>query len=134
MEASLPRARSNWSVPSGGMVTADGKEKGLLRVYGKAIHADYDLMVISPMEDEFGSHEISRDVDLKKPKSKAYRRDVHLYRKVATAINTRLVVQMIQHGSEFMYDGLGAKEKERIFWFADKYIVGFVIHAGKGHL
>lgn len=77
-EETLPRARSNWSVPTGGIVTTEGKEKGLLRVYGKAIHADYDLMVILPIEDEFGSHELTRDVNLKKPKSQAYRRDVHL--------------------------------------------------------
>lgn len=122
-------------MPTGGMGTTDGKDKGLLRVYGKAIHADYDLMVVYTMEDEFGSHEVSRGVDLKKTRSRAYKRDVHLYRKVATAINTRLVVRMIRHGTEFMYDGLGAKEKERILWFAPsrRHWLGWSSMPEKGH-
>ncbi len=104
------RAEENWypaALPPGAVVTKDGPEKGLVRVGGKAIYADFDLMNVVRADAQgnmiFTTTKESMD----------------LFAKVSRLINTRMNVKMIQHGPEFDPDfhGVGAKESEQVYYF-----------------
>ena len=108
--ASRKRAKANWNpdaLPAGAEVERTGKDKGLVRVEGKAIYADFDLMNVVRADDKgamlFTTTKESMD----------------LFAKVARFINTRIGVPMIQHGPEFDpgFDGVGAKESEQVYYY-----------------
>lgn len=104
------RAKENWTpaaLPPGAVVVKEGKEKGLVRLGGKAIYADFDLMnvVKADAQGNMAFTSTSESMDL--------------FAKVARFINTRIGVAMIQHGPEFDpgFQGVGAKESELVFYY-----------------
>ncbi len=104
------RAKENWkpaALPPGSHVEQDGPEKGLVRVGGKAIYADYDLMNVV-RADEGGDMAYTTTKE-----------SMDLFARVSRFINTRIGVEMIQHGPEFDPDfqGVGAKESELVIYF-----------------
>ena len=77
-----------------------------MKYNGCAIHADYDLMVVcnasADGEIGFTTKEEQRS----------------LFTKAESMLNMRFHSQMIQHGSEFMYEeGVGARETEQVYFF-----------------
>jgi hypothetical protein len=110
----LPAATETWQqkflkggrLPPGFTSSQTGIEKGLLRFFGSAIFADYDLMAItrSNLSGEW------------LPTSKTQHRE--LFAKVEPILKQGLKVPMIQHPTEFMWTGgVGARELEWVFWF-----------------
>lgn len=107
---SLKRAKDNWkpsALPEGAQVTQEGDEKGLVRVHGKAIYADYDLMCLIQADEKGGMAFTTGE------------QGMSIFQRVALFINTRIGVPMIQHGPEFdpSFAGVGAKETERVYYY-----------------
>jgi hypothetical protein len=93
-------------LPPGFGRTESGPEKGLVRQQGQAIFADFDLMAVS-RSNEQGQHLFTTNQE-----------ERALFAKVEEFLNSRLGAPMIQHGSEFMWDGgVGARESEYVLWF-----------------
>lgn len=93
-------------LPAGYTCEKEGREKGLVKLHGCAIHADYDLMVVcrTGSDGEIGF------TTLEEQKM--------LFTKAASMLNQRLGSPMIQHGAEFMWDGgVGARESEQVYFF-----------------
>ena len=97
---SLKRAKDNWkpsALPEGAQVTQEGDEKGLVRVHGKAIYADYDLLALQWADSSTGDFQYTYS-SAKDPGSWAIEL---LYRHVMLDLNNRLGVELVQHGPEF---------------------------------
>ncbi len=114
LPASLPDAISKWNhkfapggrLPAGYTRVTAGNDKGLVRLHGSAIHADFDLMTITLAGEDGGMAFTSR----------AQMQD--LVTKVQPQLNSLLRTPMIQHGPEFDYDaGVGARDSEQVFFF-----------------
>jgi hypothetical protein len=111
--ATLELARESWGkfavgdrLPMGFSVTAEGRERGLVRERGQLIHADYDLMAIVRSDARGAFRETSQQ------------QQHELFAKVQGELNAALGSDLIQHGAEFMWDGgLGARAREYVFWF-----------------
>ena len=82
-----------------------GSEKGLVRYNGNAIHADYDLLAVIKAGKE-GALEFTSEES-----------GTALFLKVEKYLNDNLNTKMIQHGTEFMWDGIGAEKEEFILYF-----------------
>ena len=94
------------ALPPGFARTTSGAEKGLVRQQGQAIFADFDLMAVS-RSNERGEHLFTSNLE-----------ERLLFGKLERFLNQRLGAPMIQHGSEFMWEGgVGAREFEQVFWF-----------------
>ena len=113
----LKRAEDKWKdfldgtqLPIGFTRIESGYLKGLVKHHGLAIYADYDIMTIK-RADKNGNMTSTQgpEKDIKELNT--------LFEKVSKEINKKLGVPMIQHGSEFQYEGLGAPEFEYILWF-----------------
>ena len=93
-------------LPPGFTVVEIGRERGLVKLNGKAIHADFDLMSIvrSNAQGEF------------LPTSQA--EQAELFAQVGPALNQGFGEPLIQHGAEFMWNGgLGARASEFVLWY-----------------
>jgi hypothetical protein len=113
-EKALKDAQECWNtkflvggnLPPGFGRLESGPEKGLVRQQGQAIHADYDLMAIS-RAGQRGEHLFTSNAEEKA-----------LFAKVGAYLNQRFGTPLIQHGTEFMWDGgVGARESEYVLWF-----------------
>jgi hypothetical protein len=113
-QSSIFLAREKWRkflllgrMPAGFTCSETGLEKGIVRQKGQAIFADYDLMTILKSDDK-GSFLFTSDSD-----------ELILMKQVIPKINNLIGIEMIQHGPEFDpgFDGLGARERERILYF-----------------
>jgi hypothetical protein len=111
---SLAGARETWTKKflKGGRVPAEftciqtGPERGLVKRGGSAIYADYDLMAIS-RSGERGEMLFTDQAQ-----------QAELYAKVEPLLRQGLGVPMVQHPTEFMWDGgVGAREFEYVLWF-----------------
>lgn len=110
---SIQRARDTWNnqflvdgkVPAGFTVEKGGADHGLVRLNGMKIFADYDLMTLVPSNDR-GEY---LDADAEDVAALAMQ--------VEHFVNRRLPKPMIQHGPEFLFDGVGAKHGEFVLWF-----------------
>lgn len=106
------RAKKSWDeftkngLPKGFSCPTSGPETGVLKKEGKGIHADYDLMFVS-LADEEGNSKFTSTAEAKA-----------LFLKVRNEIN-RLIPrkEMIQHSTEFLYQGVGAPAREQIYTF-----------------
>lgn len=85
-----------------------GADKGVLKLNGSSIHADYDLMALLLADPAGGRKATSQ------PEAKV------LYDKVAPALNRGFGSPMIQHGPEMAYEGMGARASEQIWWFGPR--------------
>lgn len=93
-------------LPAGYSVISQGSEKGLVKLRGSSLFADYDLMAInrSNLQGEF------------LPTSNSEQQS--LYHQVAPEINRGLGTPLIQHGAELMWtQGIGGRESEFVLWF-----------------
>jgi len=100
---------SEWGrLPPGFTCENQGLEKGLVKLHGKKIHADYDLMALTLAHPD-GQIKSTGDEDIESV----------LFPKVQASLNNRFGTPMVQHGSEFdpTFNGLGAKPKETILIF-----------------
>lgn len=112
-QKTIEDAREKWKsfagnnqLPGGYTCEKNGREKGLVKYHGNAIHADYDLMAVcnAGADGEIG---YTTEEDQK-----------GLFTRVERLLNMRFNTKMIQHGSEFMYkDGVGARETESVYFF-----------------
>ena len=93
------------SLPRGYWLVESGPEAGLLRLWGCGIFSDYDLMVIvrSNADGEF--------------LTTTYEQEKQLLDRVSPVLGRGMRLPMIRHGTEFMYDRIGAKSFEWILWF-----------------
>ena len=96
-------------LPNGFSCPGSGPEKGVLKKWGNAIHADYDLMFVT-QADEQGNMKYTSNEEAKA-----------LFLKVEQEIN-RLISRkkMIQHSTEFLFEGVGAPAEELIYIFGPK--------------
>lgn len=112
-DKALPGAKEKWTnsfLTGGNLPTyftreTTGPEKGLVKYNGSAIHADYDLMYVSSANAR-GEHKFTEYAEKKV-----------LEKRVLGSLNISLGVDMIQHGSEFDYEGVGAAENEQVYIF-----------------
>lgn len=120
---SVERAIGTWKekfltqkggVPDGFTVDRQGPDRGLVRMGGMKIFSDYDLMTLVK-SNEAGQY-LSTDTD--QLKALAYR--------VEGLLNRLLPKPMIQHGPEFLFDGVGGKHGEFVLWFGpgQRFFVG----------
>jgi hypothetical protein len=94
------------SLPPNFYCFESGREKGLIRYYDSFLYADYDLMSIvkSGPRGEFLFTTL--------PEQKK------LFDRIKPLLNRGFGEDLIQHGTEFMYDkGVGARESEFVYWF-----------------
>jgi len=83
-----------------------GRERGLVKLNGSAIHADFDLMSIVRSNDK-GEFLPTSETEQEK-----------LFKNVGPALNRGFGSPMIQHGAEFMWKGgIGARESEYVLWY-----------------
>ena len=82
-----------------------GPEAGLLKIGGRKVHADYDLMALL-LADRNG-----RKLTTSKKKAS------HLFQKIKVKLNLGFGRRMIMHGSEFVFAGMGAADQESVIWF-----------------
>ena len=93
-------------LPPGFACAQAGPERGLVRFAGAAIFADYDLMAIS-RADQRGEMLFTSEAQ-----------QAELYGRVEPLLRQGLQVPMIQHPTEFMWEGgVGAREFEWVLWF-----------------
>jgi hypothetical protein len=111
---SLSRAIGIWqekfvdaqgNLPEGFTVERQGPERGLVRQGGMKIFSDYDLMTLMQ------SNEAGEFLDTNADQLQA------LADKVTAMLNRLLPKPMIQHGPEFLFDGVGGKHGEFVLWF-----------------
>jgi hypothetical protein len=111
--ASLAAATSTWNQFSRGgrlppefTCVEDGPEKGLVKLRGSYIFADYDLMAVN-RAGEGGGFLTTSQLEQRR-----------LFEAVKPALNRGLRVPMIQHGPEMMWQqGVGGREFEYVLWF-----------------
>ena len=111
----LKRAQESWDkfakngLHGGFSCPNSGPEKGLLKKEGKAIHADYDLMFIT-LADEQGNIKFTSTAESE-----------DLFAKVGKEINRMIPrKKMIQHSTEFLFEGVGAPASEQVLIFGPK--------------
>jgi hypothetical protein len=111
----LERAKKSWNdftkhgLPGGFSFETSGPEKGVLKKHGSAIHADYDLMLVT-LADEQGNMKFTSSAEAEM-----------LFLKVENEINRMIPrKKMIQHATEFQYNGVGAPPTEQIYIFGPK--------------
>ena len=93
-------------LPPGYQVEQNGPEAGLVKIYGKSIHADFDLMSIVRAGPDGGLVFTTQE------------EQSALFAKVEPALNQGFGARLVQHGAEFMWDeGLGARASEYVLWF-----------------
>lgn len=93
-------------LPPGFTCVQDGPEKGLVKLRGACIFADFDLMAIV-RSSESGDFLLTSQVEQRR-----------LFDAVKPALNRGLRVPMIQHGAEMMWrEGVGGRESEFVLWF-----------------
>ena len=112
--ASLGAATEAWKnkflekggrLPAGYTCVEDGPEKGLVKLRGSYLFADFDLMsLVRATED--GKFLFTSEEELK-----------DLFVAVQLELNRGLRVPMIQHSVEFLYKEVGAREFEYVLWF-----------------
>jgi hypothetical protein len=111
--AALAAATAAWAkfaksgrLPVGFTCVEDGSERGLVKLRGSHLFADFDLMAINRSNDDGDFLTTSIDEQAK------------LFQAVKPALNSGFRVPMIQHGAEMMWrEGVGARESELVFWF-----------------
>ena len=107
----LSRAKEKWEVfvnskeISKFEIVKQGNEKGLVKYKDLPIHADYDLLSICRADG---------DGEFKYTEKKLLG---HLARIVKRRLNQKFGKEMIQHGTEFEYEGIGANHGEEVYWF-----------------
>ena len=79
--------------------------EGILLYNNFAVHADYDLLAVSKTDKE-GNMVFMTQLEA-----------AALSIKVGNELNKRFRKKMVCHGSEFEWDGIGAKNGEMIYWF-----------------
>ena len=111
----LKRAQGSWDkfakngLPNRFSCPTSGPEVGLLKKEGKAIHADYDLMFVT-LADGQGNMKFTSGIE-----SEA------LFTKVGNEINRMIPrKKMIQHSTEFLFEGVGAPASEQVLIFGPK--------------
>ena len=93
-------------LPTGYSCVSTGPEKGLVKLDGSAIFADYDLMTIVRSNDR-GDWLFTSEAEQRT-----------LFATLEPLLARGLGMKMIQHPTEFMWKGgLGARETERVLWF-----------------
>jgi len=93
-------------MPSGFTCANNGPERGLVKRNGRAIYADFDLMTIG-RSNANGDHLFTTNAE-----------EEELFGLVKPALDRGFGVELVQHGSEFMYRyGVGARELEYVLWF-----------------
>jgi hypothetical protein len=110
---SLTRALETWQnkflqggiVPVTFKVIESGWGMGLVKHNGLFIFPDFDLMLICRSNDNgdfipTGNH-----------------KQIELFYLIKPLINKGLHTDMIQHGTEFLFKGKGAREYELVYWF-----------------
>ncbi len=110
---SLHDAKEKWmkfapggKLPAGFTREATGYEKGLVKHFGKAIHADFDQMAICVADKDGKMGNTSGE------------QQKQLFAEVEKTLNREFRTPMIKHGAEFMYtEGVGARESESVYWF-----------------
>lgn len=98
----------NGDLPSGFSRDTQGPERGLVRHNGSKIHADYDLMCLVKASQD-GSLAFTSPEEINE-----------LFSNVEKALNNQLGSKMIQHGTEFQFQGMGARESEMVLYFGPK--------------
>ena len=127
----LQDAKEKWAkfapanrLPPGFTREISGREKGLVKYNGNAIHADFDLMqVCNAGADDKMVFTTEED-------------EKRLFKEVEHLLNSRFRPPMIQHGSEFMYkEAVGARESEAVYYFGPnrKFQVGHSSMPKMGH-
>jgi len=117
-EAFLPSSREvalrKWNefeqtMAPGFTVEQTGPMKGLVKWFGKSMHADFDLMYISKADAEGGLAFTSKQ------------EQQQLFEQARTMLNERIGAKVIMHGPEFLWEeGVGAKESEWVLSFGPK--------------
>lgn len=102
------RSWREWSCSYGNPLPPGFKldDKGVVLLNGRRMFSDYDLMalVLSDAQGRMLPTTLAQETAL--------------FEKVQRRINSDIGVEMIQHGSEMMWDkGVGAKASELVLWF-----------------
>jgi hypothetical protein len=114
LPASRPEALRKWTMefakggrlPTGYTTVTRGPEQGLVKLRGKSLYADFDLMALLRSDASGAKLHTSQG------------EQAQLFAQVAPALNQLLRVELIQHGAEFMWlGGVGARESEWVLWF-----------------
>lgn len=92
-------------LPPGYQVEEKGQEAGLVKLYGKLIHADFDLMAIANAGTDGG-------IAFTSPEEQ-----VVLFDKVKPALNNGFGTWLVMHGAEFMWHKVGARAFEYVLWY-----------------
>ena len=93
-------------LPPGYQTVQTGPEAGMVKMNGKSIHADFDLMSIVRAGPD------GRLAFTTQQEQSA------LFAKVEPALNQGFGARLVQPGAEFMWDeGLGARASEFVLWF-----------------
>jgi hypothetical protein len=111
--ASLPDALEKWmkfsigsTLPPGYAAVSQGPERGLVKLNGRVLYSDYDLMGLL-RSDANGTKLFTTQVE-----------QAQLFARVQPALNRAFGVELIQHGTELSWDGgVGAREFEFVLWF-----------------
>ena len=82
-----------------------GEEKGVVKLHGSSIYADYDLMFICRANEQ-GDYLQTSEAEARE-----------LFPPIARELNDKLSARMIQHGPEFLFKGVGAREREWVLCF-----------------
>jgi hypothetical protein len=125
LPGSLRRALDAWNEfapvgqPRNGFtVDKDGKWAGCVRISGRLIHSDYDLMTIC-RGDQNGGFVAMNHLRAPGPTNHSAAREEleQLSEVVIRDLNAKFQFCMVQHGPEFLYNGVGAKPLEYCYWF-----------------
>lgn len=103
-------------------VVEDGPDRGLVRKFGKFIYSDYDLMTILPATPDGLPTYTPSQIEVRSLDGNQRRWinnpiEEDFEKKVIREINEAIGIKMIQHGSEFMWDGVGTKAIESVLVF-----------------
>ena len=107
----LSRAKEKWEIFMNSKeiskfeIVKQGEDKGLVKYKNQGIHAEYDLLSICKADAE-GNFMFTG-------------KDMHglLALEVKRRLNQKIGKEMIQHGTEYEYEGIGANHGEEIYWF-----------------
>lgn len=112
--ATLAAATATWKnkflqagrLPAGFTCVEDGQERGLVKLRGSHLFADFDLMAVNRATE---SGDFLPTSQLEQTK---------LYEAAKIDLNRGFQVPMIQHGAEMMWEGgVGGRESEFVLWF-----------------
>lgn len=98
-----------WSAPSGITSVREGPCKGLVLLHGKAIFPDYDLFDVTLL---------SRDARMYPLEFDSPREAADLVKTVTRAFNTSVGIDMIRHGPETHWLGMGTTGDEQVICFS----------------